>query len=145
MGHGAAFAYSIRSTWFERPVRFRIPFRFGAVTVTAATQLFLHAEIETEDGRRSLGATAELMVPKWFDKDPALTPEQTVDELRRALVIARELYLARTRLRHRVRSACRLSCRRSSQACAREGIPGARGGLRAGADRQGDPGCAAAR
>ncbi len=80
--------------WFERPVRFRIPFRFGAATVTAATQLFLFVEIETEDGRHSLGATAELMVPKWFNKDPALTPDQTVAQLRRALVIARELILS---------------------------------------------------
>jgi hypothetical protein len=51
--------------WFERPVLFRIPFRFGAATVTSASQLFLFVEIDTEDGRRSLGATAELMVPKW--------------------------------------------------------------------------------
>src|SRR5690606_9550206 len=81
--------------WFERPVRFRVPFRFGAATVTAAPQLFLFAEIETQDGRRSLGATAELMVPKWFNKDPALTPDQTVEQLRRTLVIARQAYLDR--------------------------------------------------
>ena len=87
---------SIRSIdWFERPVAFRVPFRFGAVTVTAASQLFLFTEIETEDGQRSLGATAELMVPKWFNKDPALTPDQTVDQLRRALAIARNAYLER--------------------------------------------------
>jgi hypothetical protein len=77
--------------WFERPLAFRHPFRFGAVTVTGAPQVFLHAEIETEAGARAVGVTAELMVPKWFDKNPALTPDQTVDELRRALVIAREL------------------------------------------------------
>lgn len=114
----------IRSiTWFERPVRFRIPFRFGAATVTSATQLFLFAEIETEDGRRSLGATAELMVPKWFNKDPALTPEQTVEQLRRALVIARDAYLERqaldTAFGHH--AACHAAV---LQACAREGIPG---------------------
>ncbi|MET0443432.1 MAG: hypothetical protein ABW151_02540, partial [Pseudorhodoplanes sp.] len=67
--------------WFERALTFRHPFRFGAVTVTGAPQLFLHAQIEMESGARSLGATAELMVPKWFDKNPALTPDQTVDEL----------------------------------------------------------------
>ena len=109
--------------WFERPVQFRMPFRFGAVTVTAAPQLFLFAEIETEDGRRSLGATAELMVPKWFNKDPALTPDQTVEQLRRALAIARKLYVARgtddTAFGHHAAShAAALA------ACAREGIPG---------------------
>jgi hypothetical protein len=109
--------------WFERPVVFRIPFRFGAVTVTSASQLFLFAEIETEDGRRSLGATAELMVPKWFNKDPALTPDQTVAQLRRALVIARDAYLQRqaldTAFGHH--AACHAAV---LQACAREGIPG---------------------
>jgi hypothetical protein len=109
--------------WFERPVAFRIPFRFGAVTVTAASQLFLFAEVETEDGRRALGATAELMVPKWFNKDPALTPDQTVDQLRRALVIARDSYLARqdldTAFGHH--AACHAAV---LAACAHEGIPG---------------------
>jgi hypothetical protein len=108
--------------WFERPVEFRMPFRFGAVTVTAAPQLFLFAEIETEDGRGSLGATAELMVPKWFNKDPALTPDQTVDQLRRALAIARDAYLERqafdTAFGHH--AACHGAV---LAACAREGIP----------------------
>jgi hypothetical protein len=109
--------------WFERPVTFRIPFRFGAVTVTAAPQVFLHTEIETEHGRRSLGATAELMVPKWFNKDPALTPDQTVAQLRRALVLARALYLDGRTFdtafgHHAGRHAQTLA------ACEREGIPG---------------------
>ncbi|MGD5652419.1 hypothetical protein QUT03_22655, partial [Xanthomonas citri pv. citri] len=38
----------------------------------------------------------ELLVPKWFDKRPELSPAQTVDGLRRSLAIARGLYLART-------------------------------------------------
>jgi hypothetical protein len=109
--------------WFERPVEFRVPFRFGAVTVTAASQLFLFAGIETEDGRHSLGATAELMVPKWFNKDPALTPDQTVEQLRRALAIARDAYLERrefdTAFGHH--AACHAAV---LQACAGEGIPG---------------------
>jgi hypothetical protein len=78
----------------ERPVRFRLPFRFGAVTVDGAPQLFVHVEIEMKDRGRASGATAELLVPKWFNKDPALTPEQTVGQLRRAVAIARDLYLA---------------------------------------------------
>jgi hypothetical protein len=116
--------FRIRSvTWFERPVQFRVPFRFGSATVTAATQVFLFAEIETENGRHSLGATAELMVPKWFNKDPALTPEQTVEQLRRALAIARDAYLEGkgldTAFGHH--AACHGAV---LEACAREGIPG---------------------
>lgn len=84
-----------RIAFTERPVRFRMPFRFGAAKVEGAPQLFVQAEIEFDDGTRSLGAAAELMVPKWFNKDPALTPEQTVQQLRTALAVARDLYLAR--------------------------------------------------
>ncbi len=76
----------------ERRVRFRHPFRFGAVTVNEAPQLFVHAGIEV-DGKRSEGAAAELMVPKWFNKDPALTTDETVDQLRQSAEIARGIYL----------------------------------------------------
>ncbi|MHC2257568.1 hypothetical protein ACVILK_007260 [Bradyrhizobium embrapense] len=80
--------------FFERPLPFVRPFRFGAVTITASTQLFVRVEIEVEGKGRATGASAEMLAPKWFDKRPHLTAEQTVDELRRALAIARELYLA---------------------------------------------------
>jgi hypothetical protein len=78
----------------ERLVRFRMPFRFGAVTVEEAPQVFVMASIEVEGYGRALGAGAELMVPKWFDKNPKLTPAETVNQLRRSLDIARGLYLA---------------------------------------------------
>ncbi len=77
----------------ERPVAFSHPFRFGAITVCQAPEALVHAEIEFEDGRRSVGAAAELMVPKWFNKNPALSPEDTIAQLRCALHFARELYL----------------------------------------------------
>jgi L-alanine-DL-glutamate epimerase-like enolase superfamily enzyme len=81
---------------FERPVPFAKPFRFGAVVITAAAQVFVRAEIEVEGKGISVGASAELMAPKWFDKRAHLTPLQTVEELRRSLTIARDLYLARS-------------------------------------------------
>ena len=79
--------------FFERAVRFIRPFRFGAVVINAAPQAFVRAEIEIEGGGAFFGASAELLVPKWFDKRPELSPGQTIDELRRSLEIARELYL----------------------------------------------------
>ncbi|MET4387243.1 hypothetical protein ABIB73_002998 [Bradyrhizobium sp. F1.4.3] len=86
--------------FFERPVQFARPFRFGAITINATPQLFVRVEIEVEGKSKvegtAVGASAELLVPKWFDKRPELSPAQTVDELRRALEIARGLYLART-------------------------------------------------
>nr|WP_249160109.1 hypothetical protein [Bradyrhizobium manausense] len=82
--------------FFERPVQFARPFRFGAITINATPQLFARVEIEVEGKGTSVGASAELLVPKWFDKRPELSPAQTVDGLRRSLEIARGLYLART-------------------------------------------------
>jgi len=82
--------------FFERPVQFARPFRFGAVTINATPQLFVRVEIEVEGTGVAVGASAELLVPKWFDKRPELSPAQTVDGLRRSLQIARGLYLAPT-------------------------------------------------
>ncbi|WP_027550261.1 hypothetical protein [Bradyrhizobium sp. Cp5.3] len=82
--------------FFERPVRFARPFRFGAITIHATPQLFVGVEIEVEGKGVAIGASAELLVPKWFDKRPELSPVQTVDGLRRSLAIARDLYLAQT-------------------------------------------------
>lgn len=82
--------------FFERPVRFARPFRFGTATINATPQLFVRVEIEVEGRGTAVGASAELLVPKWFDKRPELSPAQTVDGLRHSLHIARGLYLART-------------------------------------------------
>jgi hypothetical protein len=79
--------------FFERPVRFVRPFRFGAVVINATPQMFVRAEIEVEGKGISVGASAEFLVPKWFDKRPDLSPDETVAELRRSLAIARGLYL----------------------------------------------------
>lgn len=78
---------------FERPVTLRLPFRFGAATVTRCPQAFVRIGAEV-GGRRVVGGTAELMVPKWFDKSPALTHEQNFEQLREALRLAREAWLA---------------------------------------------------
>ena len=107
---------------FERPVPFVRPFRFGAVTITAATQIFVRVEIELEGNGTSVGATAELLAPKWFDKRPHLSSEQTATELRRSLTIARDLYLAR----HGFETAFGLHAARIGAqvaACAKEDIP----------------------
>jgi len=83
---------------FERPVRLRMPFRFGVVTLTGAPQAFVRARIRLADGGprggEAEGAAAELMVPKWFDKDPALSNEDNFAQLRGSLRRARVRYLA---------------------------------------------------
>jgi L-alanine-DL-glutamate epimerase-like enolase superfamily enzyme len=79
---------------FERQILLRMPFRFGVVTLTAAPQAYVRARIRLADGRRSVGAAAEMMAPKWFDKNPALSDEDNVVQLRTSLALAREAYLA---------------------------------------------------
>jgi hypothetical protein len=83
-------------TLFERHVAFVRPFRFGAVTVNAAPQAFVRVELEVEGKGVFVGASAELMVPKWFDKRPHLAIDDTVNELRQSLAIAKELYRAQS-------------------------------------------------
>ena len=77
---------------FERRVRLRIPFRFGVITVTEATQAVLRARIEVEGGGSSWGVAAECLGAKWFDKDPRFTDAQNLDQLRQALDLAVGLY-----------------------------------------------------
>lgn len=79
---------------FERPVRLRMPFRYGVVALTEAPQAFVRATIELEDGRRGTGGAAELLAPKWFDKDPALSEEENFAQLRASLALASASYLA---------------------------------------------------
>ena len=78
----------------ERDVRLRMPFRFGVVTLTESPQAFVRARIRLVDGRQAEGAAAELLAPKWFDKNPALSNEDNFEQLRGSLRSARERYLA---------------------------------------------------
>lgn len=78
----------------ERPVDLRMPFRFGVVTLTEAPQAFAHVRIELAGGRSAWGGAAELMAPKWFDKDLALSNEDNFAQLRAVTRLAREAYLS---------------------------------------------------
>jgi len=80
--------------FLERDVKLRMPFRFGVVTLTESPQAFVRCRIRTEDGREAEGAAAELLAPKWFDKNPALSNEDNYEQLRASLRTARGQYLA---------------------------------------------------
>ncbi|HUQ24032.1 MAG TPA: enolase C-terminal domain-like protein [Burkholderiales bacterium] len=81
--------------FFERDVRLRMPFRFGVVTLTQAPQAFARARIRLENGKESEGAAAELLAPKWFDKNPALSNEDNFEQLRHSMRQAREAYVSK--------------------------------------------------
>ncbi|WP_311273742.1 MULTISPECIES: mandelate racemase [unclassified Rhizobium] len=76
---------------FERRLSMRMPFRFGAATVTEAAQIFLSVIIEDEGGKTATGYAAELMVPKWFDKNVDLSNADNEQQLRRSVHIAAQL------------------------------------------------------
>lgn len=80
--------------FFEWPYTLRLPFRFGVITVTHGRQVIARARIELEDGRSGWGVAAEALGAKWFDKNPAVSDDDNLDQLRLALEIARDFYLA---------------------------------------------------
>jgi hypothetical protein len=82
--------------FFERPVTLRLPFKFGAVVVREASQVFTRVQADI-DGKRVVGASADLMVPKWFDKRPEISSSENVAQLISSLHIAREAYLSEPR------------------------------------------------
>jgi hypothetical protein len=79
---------------FEWPFRLRLPFRFGVITVTHGRQAVIAVRVRLQDGRVAEGMAAETLAAKWFDKDPTLTDAQNEHQLRRAIEIARDAYLA---------------------------------------------------
>ena len=78
----------------EWPFRLRLPFRFGAATVTHGRQAVVRARIRDEADREGWGVAAETLAAKWFDKDPRWTDAQNEHQLRRALEIAEAALLA---------------------------------------------------
>lgn len=87
---------ALRQTrFFMRNVRTRMPFKYGVATLTSVPILHLVAELELERGGRATGVAADILPPKWFDKDPAKSYEDNVSDLlwaaRRAAALCDEL------------------------------------------------------
>ena len=66
---------------FIRNVRTRMPFRYGVATLVSVPMLHLQVDVELADGKLSTGYAADILPPKWFDKDPAKDYEQNVEDL----------------------------------------------------------------
>jgi len=89
---------------YEREVRLRMPFRYGVVTLTRAPQVFVRMRLSLENARGGWGMAAELLAPKWFDKNMVLTDEENFEQLRTSLRLACTVY----RQDQRPRTAWRL-------------------------------------
>jgi len=84
---------SIKSaSFYLRTIQTRLPFRFGAFTLEKVPLLHLAIQAESESGIRVQGVAAENLMPKWFDKNPAKSPLHNIQDLLRAVCIARDLY-----------------------------------------------------
>lgn len=79
---------------FESPYHLRLPFRFGVITVTEGRQAIARVRVRREDGREGVGYAADALAAKWFDKNPALSDGQNQDQLRKALELTRDAYMA---------------------------------------------------
>lgn len=80
--------------FYERMAVLRLPFRFGVVTLTEEPHVFARVRVGLEDGKEGWGVSAEVLAPKWFDKNPLLSNEENLNDLRKALSIAAFLYMA---------------------------------------------------
>ncbi|MDF0603227.1 enolase C-terminal domain-like protein [Psychromarinibacter sp. C21-152] len=67
----------------ERPVTMRLPFQFGSTEVRETAEIYCRVTVEVRD-QVVPGISAQLMVPRWFDKRAGLSNEETIEELRRA-------------------------------------------------------------
>ena len=66
--------------FYMRNVRTRIPFKYGVAVLTSVP--ILHAIVNvTVEGKRVQGIAADILPPKWFDKDPEKEYEDNVEDL----------------------------------------------------------------
>jgi len=70
----------LRADLDVRPCRTRLPFRFGATTVTAAPLLFARVVCASDAGEVE-GLSGDWAMPRWFDKDPDKSPEESSNDL----------------------------------------------------------------
>lgn len=75
-----------------RNVRMRLPFRYGKAVLVAAPLLHLRLVLETESGDSVTAVAADMLPPKWFDKDPEKTFQNNIEDLVTAAKLAGKRY-----------------------------------------------------
>ena len=70
----------------------RLPFRFGGAVLNAAPLATLRVVIATANGEESAGHSSDLLVPKWFEKDPTKSALDDVHALLGSIARAREAW-----------------------------------------------------
>ncbi|MDA0296425.1 MAG: hypothetical protein O3A31_10645 [Planctomycetota bacterium] len=72
----------------QQLVQTRVPFKFGVQVLRQVPLAELEVTVVTSDGRRGTGRASDLLVPKWFEKDPDATPEADSAALARSVEAA---------------------------------------------------------
>ena len=67
--------------FYMRNVRTRMPFRYGAATLVSVPILHVGVTAELGDSTPARGWAADILPPKWFDKDPAKEYRENVADL----------------------------------------------------------------
>ena len=62
-------------------VKTRLPFRFGGAILNTAPFATMRVVIATADGEEAEGFSSDLLVPKWFEKDPKKSARDDVNAL----------------------------------------------------------------
>jgi hypothetical protein len=78
---------------FTRQVPTRMPFRFGSVTMTDLSMVYLRVRFQTADGREAQGVSASILSPMWFDKNPAIDKQAKHHNLLVAMSLAAGSYI----------------------------------------------------
>ena len=91
----SAVAVSLKEVrFYMRNVRTRMPFKYGVATLTSVPILHLRLDGELDGHQPAQGWAADILPPKWFDKDPQKEYEDNIDDLI-AVDIATEAVLHR--------------------------------------------------
>ena len=79
--------------FYMRNVHTRMPFKYGAAVLTAVPILHVVAQGALKNGTPVQGVAADILPPKWFDKDPAKSYQDNVADLLWSARSARSAYL----------------------------------------------------
>lgn len=81
----------VESTLITRPLKTRLPFKFGVHVLREVSIAELAMTIQTPWGERFVGHASDLLIPKWFKKDPSSTPEEDAAALQESVEAAATL------------------------------------------------------
>jgi hypothetical protein len=80
----------LSATFITLPMRTRLPFRYGIVTLREIEHCVVQVRARI-DGVESVGLAADGLAPKWFTKNPATSIADDVAEMKRVIVTTCEI------------------------------------------------------